>query len=165
MPKQLIINNTPFNYPTAQDEPGWGGEATGWAAEVTRVINNVVGPDDILQTSFNIANNQTTASNVTGLIFNAGSVRSAVVSYSVYRISDSNPSGNAEVGEMHILYDNNEGWKIGVGGIVGGSGVLFSITPAGQVQYTSTDLSPADPNTDVLNYVGVMRFTARALQQ
>ena len=139
-------------------KPGWGGEATGWAEEVTDVLSNILGPDDILQTSFNIANNQTTAADVTGLIFNAGSVRSAVVTYAVYRISDSNPSGNAETGEMHILYDNNVGWSIGIGGIVGNSGIVFTITPAGQVQYTSTDIGS-------LNYSGVMKFKAEALQQ
>lgn len=158
MPKQLIVNNTPYDYPTAGDEPGWGGEATGWAEEVTGVLNNLLGPDDILETSFNIANNQTTAADVTGLVFNAGSVRSAVVEYSVFRISDVNPSGNTETGEMHIVYDNNAGWSIGIGGVVGNSNVQFSITASGQVQYTSTDI-------DALNYVGVMKFKARALQQ
>ena len=158
MPKVLIVNNTPFSYPTAGDEPGWGGAATGWAEEVTKVLNNVVGPDDILETSFNIANNQSTPANVTGLIFNAGSVRSVKVTYSIYRISDSNPSGNAETGEMHIIYDNNDGWKLGVGGIVGNSNVIFSITPAGQVQYVSSDIGD-------LNYTGVMKFIAKALQQ
>lgn len=92
------------------------------------------------------------------MVFNAGSVRSAVVEYSVFRISDANPSGNAETGEMHVIYDNNVGWSLGVGGVVGNSNVHFSITAAGQVQYTSNDIDP-------LNYVGVMKFKSRALQQ
>lgn len=158
MSKQLIVNNTPYDYPTAGDEPGWGGQATGWAEGVTEVLSNLLGPNDILETSFNIANNQTTAADVTGLVFNAGSVRSAVVEYAVYRISDVNPSGNAETGEMHVLYDNNVGWSLGIGGVVGNSGLVFSITPAGQIQYTSTDIDPT-------NYVGLIKFKARALQQ
>lgn len=158
MPKTLIVNNTPFSYPTAGDEPGWGGEATAWATEVTNVLNNLLGPNDILETSFNIANNQTTAANVTGLIFNTGAVRSAVVEYSVFRISDTNPSGNTETGEMHIVYDNAAGFSIGIGGIVGNSGCIFTITAAGQVQYTSTDIGST-------NYTGIMKFKARALQQ
>lgn len=158
MPKQLIVNNTPFDYPAEGDEPGWGGPATAWACEVTNVLGNLLGPNDILETSFNIANNQTTAADVTGLIFNAGSVRSAVVEYSVFRISDANPSGNTETGEMHIVYDNNAGFSLGIGGVIGNSGCNFSITGAGQVQYTSTDI-------DNLNYIGVMKFKARALQQ
>lgn len=158
MPKTLTVNNTPYDYPTAGDEPGWGGEATGWAEEVTNVLNNLLGPDDILETSFSIANNQSSAADVTGLAFNAGSVRSAVVTYAVYRISDSNPSGNAETGEMHIVYDDSAGWLLGLGGIVGDAGINFTITAAGQVQYTSTDIGS-------LNYVGTMKFKATALQQ
>lgn len=158
MPKSLIVNNTPFSYPTTGDEPGWGGDATGWAEEVTKVLNNLVGPDDILETSFNIANNQIAATNVTGLVFNAGSVRSANIQYAVYRISDSNPSGFAETGEMHLVYDNNDGWHLGIGGVVGNSGVVFTITPAGQIQYQSSDIG-------AINYVGLIKFTAKALQQ
>lgn len=158
MSKQLTVNNTPYDYPTEGDEPGWGGEATGWAEEVTDVLNNLLGPDDILETSFNIANNQSSLANVTGLVFNAGSVRAASVEYSVFRISDSNPSGNAEFGEMHIVYDNNVGWSLSMGGIVGLSGVIFSILPTGQIQYTSSDIGST-------NYVGVMKFKAKTLSQ
>lgn len=158
MPKTLIVNNTPYDYPTAGDEPGWGGEATGWAEEVTGVLNNLLNPDDILETSFNIANNQTTLADVTGLVFNAGTLRSADVQYSIFRISDVNPSGNAETGEMKVLYDNNAGFSLIIGGVLGNSGVNFSITAGGQIQYTSTDIDP-------LNYVGVMKFKTTSLQQ
>lgn len=158
MPKTLIVNNTPYSYPAAGDEPGWGGDATGWACEVTRVLNNILGPDDILETSFNLVNNQAVVANVTGLIFNAGSVRSAVVRYAIYRMSDDNPSGKAETGEFHIVYDDNAGWNFGIGGIIGNSETVFTILPTGQIQYTSSDIGS-------LNYVGVMKFSAKALQQ
>lgn len=158
MPKQLIVNNVPYDYPTAGDEPGWGEEATGWAEEVTGVLNNLLGSDDILETSFSIANNQTSAADVTGLAFNAGSVRSAIVEYAIYRISDGAPSGNAETGEIHVVYDNSAGWSIGVGSVVGNSGVIFSITSAGQVQYVSTDIG-------ALGYTGIIKFKARVLSQ
>lgn len=158
MSKTLTINNVPYQYPTSGDEPGWGGDATGWAEGVTEVVNNLLGPDDILQTTFNIANNQTTFADITGLAFNSGTVRSAKVEYAIFRISDLNPSGNTETGTMDLVYDNNAGWSIGVGNIVGNSGVTFDITPTGQVQYQSTDI-------DTLNYIGVMKFKATALQQ
>lgn len=158
MPKSLIVNNTVYDYPTAGDEPGWGGEATGWAEEVTGVLNNLLGPDDILETSFNIANNQSSAADVTGLVFNTGSARSAVIEYSVYRISDSNPSGNTETGEIRVVYDNSAGWLISVGNIVGNSGIVFSITTGGQIQYTSTDIGS-------VGYSGIIKFTAKSLSQ
>ena len=158
LPKQLIVNNTPFSYPTSKDEPGWGADATLWACEVTKVLSNILGPNDILETSFNIVNNQTTVANVTGLIFDSGSVRSAEVDYAIYRRSDLNLSGNAETGKMHLIYDNNAGWSISIGDVVGLAGVNFTITATGQVQYTSTDI-------DSLNYIGTIKFKATALQQ
>lgn len=158
MPKRLIVNNTPYAYPTAGDNPGWGSEATGWAEEVTNVLSNLLGPDDILQTAFSIANNQAVLTDITGLVFNAGSVRSATIEYSIFRISDTNPSGNTETGEIKLVYDNNAGWSFSVGNIVGNSGVYFEITPTGQFQYTSTDIGD-------LNYIGTIKFVAKALQQ
>lgn len=158
MPKVLIINNTPYNYPTSGDEPGWGGDATGWATGVTEVLNDLLGPNDILETAFNVANNQSSASDITGLAFNTASVRSAIVEYSIIRISDSTPNGTAETGQLHLIYDNLAGWSIGQGGVIGNAGVNFSILSTGQVQYTSTDIGS-------LNYIGIMKFRAKTLQQ
>lgn len=158
MPKTLIVNNKPFSYPTKGDEPGWGSDATKWAEEVTSVLNDVVGPNDILESSFNIVNNQATLADIIGLVFNNAAVRSAVVQYSVYRISTANPSGFAETGEMHLIYDNNVGWSIAIGNVVGNSGVDFDLTSGGQVQYKSNDINS-------LNYSGVIHFRAKSLAQ
>jgi len=158
MPRVLIVNNTPYSYPTSGDEPGWGSDATGWAAGVTDVLADLLGPNDILETAFNVANNQLSVSDVTGLIFSAASVRGADISYSVYRKSDTNPSGNTEKGTIQIAYDNITGWIINQGNILGNSGITFSITGSGQVQYKSTDIGSS-------NYVGTMKFRAKALAQ
>lgn len=158
MPRTLIINNTPYNYPTPGDEPGWGSGATGWAVGVTEVINDLLGPDDILETAFNIANNQSTAADVTGLAFNAASVRAATIDYSVYRVSDSNPNGNTESGQIRLIYDGLAGWSIAQGSINGNAGVIFSVLASGQIQYVSTDIGS-------LNYVGTMKFRAKSIQQ
>jgi hypothetical protein len=158
LPKVLIINNTPYNYPTSGDEPGWGNEATGWAEGVTNVLSDLLGPNDILETAFNIANNQTTFADITGLIFNAASVRAANISYSIFRISNTNLSGFTETGTIQLIYDNNLGWSINQGNILGSSGVTFNVTVAGQIQYKSTDIG-------ALNYIGTMKFRAKTLQQ
>jgi len=162
MSTTLIVNNTPFEYPTPGDEPGWGEAATGWAEEVTDVLNSVLGPDDILETTFTVNNSVAVATNVSGLLFNTGTVRAATVEYSVYRISDSNPSGNAESGIMNLIFDNSAApgfqWTLTIGNIAGNAGINFTITDAGQVQYTSTDIGAT-------NHSGTMHFKARALQQ
>lgn len=158
MPITLIVNNTPYSYPTAGDEPGWGEDATGWAEGVTDVLSDLLGPNDILETAFNIANNQVAVADVTGLIFNAASVRAALISYSVFRVSSTNLSGHTETGTIQLIYDNNIGWSINQGNILGSAGITFTVTPAGQIQYTSTDIGS-------ISYVGTCKFRAKCLQQ
>ena len=157
MPKVLIVNNTPYNYPTSGDEPGWGNDATGWAEGVTNVLSDLLGPNDILETAFNVANNQTSFADITGLIFNAASVRGADISYSVFRVSTANPFGHTEKGTIQLIYDNNLGWSVNQGNILGSSGVTFTVIGTGQVQYKSTDIGS-------LNYIGTMKFRAKSLQ-
>jgi hypothetical protein len=154
--KILIINNTPYNYPTAGDEPGWGSDATGWASAVTDVLSDILGPDDILETAFNVANNQTSFTDVTGLAFNSASVRSAEISYSIFRVSTANPSGHTETGIIQLTYDN--GFSINQGNTLGTSGVIFDVTNTGQVRYKSSDINS-------IGYVGTLKFRAKTLSQ
>lgn len=85
MPIELIVNNTSYQYPVQGEDPGWGGEATGWASGVTSVLNSLLTDDDIVQTLFTIQNNVSVASNITGLAFDKTSARAATTSYSIYR--------------------------------------------------------------------------------
>jgi hypothetical protein len=162
MPVSLTVNNSVFQYPTPGDEPGWGASATSWAVEVTEVLSSLLGPNDILETAFNINNNVVSPTNITGLIFNTASVRGATIEYSIYRISTLNPSGNAESGIITLIYDDSAApgsrWQMAIGGITGNAGVIFSITDGGQVQYTSTDI-------DAVGYTGIIKFSAKAKQQ
>lgn len=162
MPQTLIVNNIPFEYPVPGDEPAWGQPASDWAAEVTDVLNDLLGPNDITQTSFTIQNNISTPTDVNGLSFNTGQVRSAIIEYSIYRVSTGSPSGNAESGVINIVYDNSASpgnkWLVSTGFQTGNSGVTFTITDNGQFQYQSTDIGAA-------GYSGVMKFRARTLSQ
>lgn len=45
----LKVNGITFNYPDPGSPPGWGGEATSWAEEITTVLNGIVSPTDIAQ--------------------------------------------------------------------------------------------------------------------
>jgi len=62
----LVVNNIPFDYPEQGEPAPWGEAATGWATEVTKVLNSVSGPSDILESSSTILNNQTTFQNIPG---------------------------------------------------------------------------------------------------
>lgn len=160
MPKTLIVNNTPYEYPTSGDEPGWGNDATGWAEGVTNVLSDLLGPNDLLETAFNIANNQVSVADVTGLILNAASVRAGEISYSIYRQTDTNSF--VETGKINVAYNNASPnpnkWELNQGSIVGNAGVVFTINNSGQIQYTSSNVSGA-------NYTGTMKFRLKSLQQ
>lgn len=162
MPISLTVNNQVFEYPISGDSPGWGEQATDWAAAVTVALQNLQSSTDIPQTSFTIANNVSVFTNVNGLNFNTGTVRAAFIQYSIYRTSTSNPSGNIDGGVMTIVYDNLAGsgskWTTIGGPISGGtSGVTFNVTDAGQFQYKSTDLGSG--------HSGVIKFMAKTLAQ
>lgn len=158
----LTVNGTPYSYPSPGDEPGWGEEATGWSEEVTVVLASLLGVDDILETTFTVNNNISSPTNITSLNFNSASARAAFIEYSIYRVSDSTTSGTAEAGEMRMIYDNDAGsgskWGLSIGPSSGSGGVTFTVTDAGQFQYTSTDIGS-------VNYSGVMKFKASALAQ
>lgn len=162
MPIELIVNNTPFNYPSPGDEPGWGEAATGWAGEVTSVLGDIFAPGDILESTFTIPSVQATFVDIVGLAFNTGVVRSAVIEYAVYRVSTAFPSGNAESGILTITYDNGASagnkWQLVGANITGNSGVTFRILDSGQLQYTATDLTTG-------GYSGKLKYKARTLQQ
>ena len=156
----LTVNNNPYIYPDPGTEPGWGDQATGWAEEVTTVLSNLSGADDILETTFNVANNITVAQDVVSLVFNTSTVRSAVIEYSIYRTTTTTEL--AEKGTMEIVYKNGATpgtkWTIGRSFFGDDAGLEFSMTDAGQFQYISTNLGGT-------SYSGVMRFEAKAIQQ
>lgn len=157
----ITINNKTFNIPVAGEDPGWGEDTTGWIREVSAVLNSLVGAGDILESNANIANAQGAPQNIVGLSFDPSTVRAAVVEYSVYRISDTNASGNAETGVIYMVYDNSAApgsqWTLSRD-FEGDAGIGIDIADTGQLTYTSDDIGNA-------GYSGTMTFKARTLSQ
>lgn len=155
----LTIAGTTFQYPESGTDPNWAEEASSWAVAVTDALNTLLSPGDILTTEFSIDNNISVPTNINGLVFDSGTVRAANVTYAVYRISNSNPSGHAETGLLKLIFDDSAGmgmkWKM-TQDIDGSSGVAFSIGDNGQFQYVSTDIG-------TLGYVGTITFSAKTL--
>jgi hypothetical protein len=86
---------------------------------------------DIIPTSFTAADNQSAATNVTGLAFANGTVRSFEAILSVVRGSTY---------AQYKLYGLQEAsnWELSQSFIGDSTGLVFTITSAGQIQYTST---------------------------
>ncbi len=135
----LVVNNIPFDYPEQGEPAPWGEAATGWATEVTKVLNSVSGPSDILESSSTILNNQTTFQNIPGLFFDTALVRSFTVTGNVYRTYDT----IQEVSEEYTLTGLNQGgagWLLQIEGI-GDAGMTFNLDASGQIQYKSSNLT------------------------
>lgn len=88
---------------------------------------------DIDLTTFTPANNQSAAANVTGLAFANATVRGAVVFYSVII---SATSSLYEFGTLHLI-QKGASWDMAQTSNGDDSLVVFTVTTAGQVQYTT----------------------------
>lgn len=151
----LTINNSPFEFPEEGDQAPWGSQVTDWATEVTKTLNSLSGPSDILETSAIINNNVSSPADIPGFFFDPVSVRSFRAEISVYRTYGTN-----EVSEEISFVGLNQGaagWLIQIDRI-GNSGVTLDITPTGQVQYTSSNLV-GTPYSGTIRFrgVGVLR--------
>lgn len=98
---------------------------------------------DIPETSFSAANNQAVVADVTGLLFAPATVRGfkALVTVSIDATSD--------LFETFELIGINKGssFEMAVSSVGDDSGLVLSITAAGQVQYTSSNVAGFVSNT------------------
>lgn len=91
---------------------------------------------------FELVNNQSSAANITPLTLDKSYVSAAFVEYLIQRITSSTAVVTA--GMLRITYNpDTNAWALAEYGTAGpsSSGVTFSITSAGQVQYTSSNLA------------------------
>lgn len=110
------------------------------------------------ETSFTVVNNQSSAANVTGLSFSGASVRSFVVDYQIYRNTTGGGATElAESGTLVGVYSTvAASWEMAQPSVVGDAGVELSITAAGQVQYTSSNITGTPASS-------TMKFKARTM--
>lgn len=106
-------------------------------AQVDTIIAGITSPGDLDDTAFSLANNQSSPANVTGFAFPNATVRSfkALVSVFIDATTDF-----YEVFEIKGIQKGSE-WDFSISSQGDISGVAFSVTNAGQVQYTSTNVS------------------------
>lgn len=143
--RDIPANLTPSNYTPTQVASEGSDKISAHLNGVDAALGNTVtaSSGDINETSFSAANNQTTAADVTGLAFANGTVRSfrALVSVSIDATSD--------LFEQFTLegIQKSSSWEMSSSSLGDNSGVEFSITSAGQVQYTSSNVSGFVSNT------------------
>lgn len=149
--QNIPANFTPSNYTPSQV----GSEGTDKVSANLKGIDDKFGTipaavtGDINQTSFSAANNQASAANVTGFSFANASVRSfeALVSVSIDATSDL-------YAQFKIFgIQKSSSWEITTSYVGDDTGIVFTITNAGQIQYTSTNITGFTSNA--------MRFRAQ----
>lgn len=157
----LTIKGVTYDYPTTGSEL-WGLEATDWAVAVTNELSNLIVEGDLGPTVLvTIANNQATPVNVTNLSVDPSTIRAAIVEYYVYRTWNGGANEVVEVGHLYLGYkDTASSFNLSQVGLnATSSGITFSITSGGQVQYISDNKTPS------VGYAGTMKFRLRVLQK
>lgn len=156
MSRNLTIGNEVFEFPDVGENPGYGSEVSDWAEAVTDALSTVQKPNDILTTTASINNNISIPTNIPGFSFSTAEVISIDCKYFIKREAVSPNVSVTEVGHIEGYYDGNN-WGISIR-TTGDAGVELSITPAGQIQYTSTNLGP-NPSA----YTGEITFEAKVI--
>lgn len=156
MSKTITISGTDYQLPQQGENPPWGKDLADLIEAMCDVLNSLSGTGDILTTNFTVANNQSAAANVNGLTFDVGTIRSAIVTYSVYRSTSLSEKG--ETGFLLLTYlTTANAWTV-ARYTNSDAGMIFSVTDTGQVQFTSDNMSGT-------SYVGKMKFQAKAFPQ
>lgn len=138
MSTKVIIGNKAFQIPDPGEKVGYAEETTDYLVAIAEALASVQGPNDILQTSAALANNQITPAIIPGLVFSTASVLSIDVSFFIVRNFDTGSSTLTNSGNIIGSYDGSE-FKISVD-MDGDVGVNFDIDNTGQMTYTSSDL-------------------------
>lgn len=137
--RTVQIGSDIYRIPIEGTSAPWGQEVSDFLIGVADALGQVQGPNDILITSATLANNQSSAANIPGLVFSAGTVQAIDVTYLITRVYDGGASTIAESGKILGNYDGTT-FSISQQ-FVGNSGVLLSILNSGQMQYTSSNLA------------------------
>lgn len=147
----LIINTQVFNYPSPGDAPGWGEDATDAFAALVAYVNGISPPTDIVLASANLVDNVSVPTTIANLVFNSSLIYGAIVEMTIQRSNNSTTA--TEIDTLDLVYSNGQ-WYMDRQQTGTDTGVVFSITNSGQLQYTTTALGGS-------NYSGIMVVRAR----
>lgn len=157
MSKIVTVNGTDYILAEQGTEEPWGADESELIEAIVDGLNALSGSSDILPATGTISNNISSATNISGLQFNIATVLSATINYTIRRTNSTEDL--VERGEILLTYRPSLN-EFDLAQKYGGdnSGVTFSITSAGQVQYVSTNMSAT-------SYEGSIEFSARVTTQ
>lgn len=156
MPKTVIVGTETFEIPLQNENPGYGEELSDFFVAVADALSTVQKPNDIVQTSANIANNVSVFTSIPGFSFDTSEVRAISSRFLISRSTATPAQVLSEDGFIEGHF-NGTAWTISVRSN-GSAGVEFNITPSGQIQYKSSDLVGS-------SYQGEIQFEAKVFNQ
>jgi len=141
--RSLPAHFTPTNYTPAQVASEGADKVSAHLKGVDDFLGTLGSSIDIAETSFSLANNQTTPANVTGFAFSNTTVRSFKALVSVVIDATADLFETIEI----IGIQRGADWQISTSSVGDSSGVNFTISTSGQVLYTSTSNVGFDSGT------------------
>lgn len=153
----ITISGTVIDFPDSSESPNWAEAVILFAQTVADALQGVVGSFDVSPQSFVIDSyNPGTDITLPQLTFSTTDVRAAFISYAVHRTTDT-PAELDETGMLWVVYNNQNGvWDISREK-AGNASITFSITNAGQVQFSTTAMAGSD-------HTGFITYSAKALE-
>ena len=136
--RDLSANFSPSNYvPTQVASEGTDKISAHLSGIDAALVDNIVVVGDISPTTVSLSNNVATPTSITGLLFDSGTVRSAVIQYFLEVDADTNYYESGQI----FLTLNAGGWDVVRTTFADDTGIEFTITAGGQVQYTSPNFT------------------------
>lgn len=153
----VVLGGTTYLIPKAGTNPPWGTELNDYLKALAGAVGTVVTPGDIPVTTAVALNNQVTPISVSGLSFDSTIVKAAFIDYEIFRST----SGvtKKEAGTLTLVYDSTAapGMKWTLSRLANGdAGVVIDVTDAGQLTYTTDNMSGT-------GYAGQISFKAAVL--
>ncbi len=149
----VTIAGSTYYVPTNGQDPSWGADLH----DTVVALANSVGSANLATTSFTLLNNQASPTNVTGAAWSTATTRSVMVNFSIYITTTLEEY--TESGTLYLNYKSTAGtWDLSRVGSGSDSGIVFSVTSGGQLQYVS-------PNATGSSYSGKLKYTTQVFLQ
>lgn len=157
----LTIQGQVIQFPSDSQDPDWAPGIIAFAQAVATALQGVAGTYDVSPQIFTLDSYNPGVNVAIPLLnFPVSNVRSVIVYYSLYRSTSSANAGDA--GQLQLAYIPSNGtgnkWEIiRQGTDDSGGGITFTVTDAGQVQFTTNTLAGT-------GHSGKLSYSAKALQ-
>lgn len=156
----IQIAGTVIQFPESGTSPNWSTAVDDFAVAVADALSGVVGPADVSPQTLSLDSyNGISNVNLPNLTFSTAIVRGAIITYALYRSTDS--ASSYRTGQIMLVYNPNgtssNKWEHGQQ-FVGTNQETFNVTDIGQVQISLNSLAG-------INHAGRITYSGKAILQ